>query len=75
MYGPLVWASDSKSLFYVLNEPGTLRAFQLWRHTLVKKGTQPSQDVLVYHEPDEGLHCHVSKSRDGSTLLLRISAS
>jgi oligopeptidase B len=45
----LVFAADSKTLFYVRNEPTTLRSYQVWRHRL---GSDPKSDVLVCEESD-----------------------
>src|SRR5215469_8392509 len=43
----LVFAADSDTLFYIRNEPATLRGYQVWRHRL---GSNPNGDVLIYEE-------------------------
>lgn len=55
------WANDNETLFYeILDE--AQRPFQLYRH---KIGTDPSQDVLIFHEGDETYFLSFHKSRDG----------
>jgi len=55
------WANDSETLFYEILD-NAQRPFQLYRH---KVGTDPSQDVLIYHEGDETYFLFFHKSRDG----------
>jgi oligopeptidase B len=55
-----VWAEDGKTLLYTRQDPNTLRAYQLFRHTL---GTEPSNDVLVFEEKDETFSCHITRSK------------
>ncbi|MGZ8899857.1 MAG: S9 family peptidase, partial [Limisphaerales bacterium] len=54
------WAEDNKTLFYARQDPNTLRAYQIFRHTL---GTRQADDVLIYEEKDETYSAAVSKSR------------
>ena len=42
--GNLVWANDSKTVFYVRKHPQTLLPYQVYRHEL---GTDPAKDQLV----------------------------
>ena len=71
--GNMAWANDNKHLFYTRQDPGTLRAYQIYRHEL---GTDPANDTLVFEESDEEFSCFVfaSRSRDyiiiGSTQTL-----
>ena len=65
--GSLVWAADSKTLFYTTEDEVTKRHDHLFRHTL---GTATADDVLVFHEPDERFNLGVGKTRDGKYLLL-----
>jgi oligopeptidase B len=64
----LVFAADSRTLFYTRTEPGTVRAHQLWRHTL---GRPSSEDVLLYEEPDTTFEVSVSRSKSDRYILLR----
>ncbi len=63
----LVWANDSRTLFYTRQDPATLRWFQVYRHRL---GTSQADDVVVYEEPDETFSCEVGKSRSKRYLLV-----
>jgi oligopeptidase B len=40
----IVFAADSRTLFYVRNEPQTLRSYQVWRHRI---GSMAANDALV----------------------------
>lgn len=62
-----VWAEDGKTVLYAKQDPNTLRAYQVFRHTL---GTEPSKDVLVYEEKDETFSCHVSRSKSRKYLFI-----
>ena len=59
------WANDSETIFY-----GTLdeakRPFKLYRH---KIGTDPLQDVLIFHEEDEAFFLYFHKSRDDAYII------
>jgi len=58
----IVFAADSETLFYVRNEPGNLRSYQVWRHRI---GSDVEHDVLVYEESDPtfSVSIYLSKSR------------
>jgi oligopeptidase B len=64
----LVFAADGRTLFYLRTEPKTVRAHQLWRHSL---GTPTSQDVKIHEEPDLGFELSVSQSKSDRYILLR----
>jgi oligopeptidase B len=66
----VVFAADSESLFYVRNEPLTLRSYQVWQHRL---GTSPKHDVLIYEESDPTFEVSISLSRSRKFILLNIS--
>ena len=63
----LVWANDSRTLFYTRQDPTTLRWFRIYRHRL---GAPQADDTLVYEEPDETFNCEVGKSRSKRYLLV-----
>jgi oligopeptidase B len=65
----LVFAADSKTLFYVRNEPTTLRSYQVWRHHL---GSDPKSDVLVYEESDPAFSVSIELSRSRKFILINI---
>ena len=47
--GSYAWASDNKTIFYILRNQQTLLGYQVYRHVL---GTDYKKDVLVYEEKD-----------------------
>lgn len=59
--GNYAWGSDSKTVFYVLNDH-TVRAYRVMRHTI---GTDPKQDEEVFVEKDSTfrVYIHTSKSK------------
>lgn len=60
------WAADSNTVFYVKQDPETLRAFQLYRYELGK----PGSNTLIYEEKDDTFNLEVTASRDGNHLYL-----
>jgi oligopeptidase B len=66
----LVFAADSDTLFYVRNEPTTLRAYQVWSHRL---SSNPNSDVLIYEESDPTFDISISLSGSRKFILLNIS--
>ncbi len=70
--GTGVWAQDSRTFFYVVKHPETLRAYRLYKHTL---GTAPENDVLIYEETDPEYDIHISKSKSEQFIFLVISAN
>jgi oligopeptidase B len=66
----LVFAADSDTLFYVRNEPTTLRSYQVWLHRL---GSNPKNDVLIYEESDTTFSVSIGLSKSRKLALLNIS--
>lgn len=67
--GNLVFSADSSMLFYVRNEPETLRSYQVWRHTI---GAGSANDVLVYEERDPAYSVSIDLSKSRKYVLLSI---
>jgi oligopeptidase B len=65
----LVFA-DSTTLFYLRNEPTTLRSYQVWRHRV---GTNPNSDVLIYEESDPTFDISLTLSGSRKFILLNLS--
>ncbi len=65
--GSSEWASDGKTLFYSRQDPETLRPYQVLRHVL---GTDPSEDVLVYEEPDETYYMGLGRSKSKRYIII-----
>ena len=65
--GSMVWATDSRTLFYTTEDEVTKRHDHLFRHTL---GTVTADDFLVLREEDERFNLGVGKTRDGRYLMI-----
>jgi oligopeptidase B len=65
----LVFGSDSESLFYVRNDPITVRASQVWRHRV---GSDTTTDVLIYEEKDPTFSVGLDLSKSRKFVLLKI---
>ena len=63
----VAWAADSETLFYVRQDPTTLRPHQVLRHRL---GDDPAADRLIYEENDSTFSCAVWRSRSKRYLLI-----
>ncbi len=62
-----VWANDNQTLFYVKQDPVTLRHFQVFAHCL---GTPVSEDALVYEELDETFITIISKTKSKKYIVI-----
>ncbi|WP_420630048.1 S9 family peptidase [Candidatus Leptofilum sp.] len=60
------WANDNQNLFYS-KQDDAWRSYKIFRHTL---GTEASEDVEVYHEPDELFNAYLHKTRDDAYLVI-----
>lgn len=65
--GNVVWAEDNRTVFYAKRDPQTLRAFQIYRHTL---GTDPADDPLVFEEEDDEFSTFVRKTRTKDYIII-----
>jgi oligopeptidase B len=66
---PTGMAAASETIFYVRNEPQSVRSYQLWRHRI---GTDLASDVLVYEEKDSRFSISLDISKSRKFLLLNI---
>jgi oligopeptidase B len=62
------WANDNKTVFYVKQDPQTLRPYRVYKHVL---GTDTSKDALVYEEPDTEFHIEISKTKSKKYILIQ----
>ncbi len=69
--GKAVWANDNKHVFYIRKDE-SLRAYQVFRHQL---GTDPSEDVLIFHEEDETFDVTVFKTKSLEYIFLASSST
>ncbi len=67
-YYSVEWANDNQTLFYTTLDAAK-RPHKLYRHQL---GSDPTVDVLIYHEPDESFFLDVSKTRSEAYLLMEL---
>jgi len=65
--GSVVWATDSRILFYTTEDETTKRQDRLFRHEL---GATVAEDVQVFHEEDERFNIGIGRTRDDLYLLL-----
>jgi oligopeptidase B len=64
--GNYAWSNDSRSLYYVLNDP-TVRAYRVMKHTI---GTDPATDVEIYKEVDSTFSVYLGTSRDHAFIFI-----
>jgi len=64
--GNLVWANDNLTIFYGKQDVKTLRANEIYRHTLNAEG----KDKLIYEEKDQTLSSSLSKSKTGKYIFI-----
>ncbi|MGD8977567.1 MAG: S9 family peptidase [Gammaproteobacteria bacterium] len=70
--GEYAWGNDDRTLFYVVQDPVTLRPHRVFRHRL---GDDPADDVLVYEETDVTFSVSLEKSRDSRWIVIGSSAT
>lgn len=70
--GNAEWATDSQTIFYSRQDPETLRADRIFRHTL---GSMPDNDFLVYEEKDETFSCHLEKTKSDKFLVIHCEST
>jgi len=67
-----VWASDSRTFYYVLKDKQTLLPWQVWRHRL---GTSQHEDELVYEEKDDTFYVSLHKTMSEHFILIVLNSS
>jgi oligopeptidase B len=65
--GGMAWAKDSRTVFYTLIDPETLRSYKVNRHVL---GTPAASDATVFEEKDETFEVGIGLSRSRQYLIL-----
>jgi oligopeptidase B len=65
----LAWANDSRTLFYIRQDPVTLQSGPVWRHRL---GTKADDDVMVYDEPDKTQFVDIGNSASRRYIIISI---
>jgi oligopeptidase B len=69
--GSVVWAADSRTLFYTVEDEEQKRQFQLFRHIC---GAPHADDVLVYQEDDERFNLGAGRTRDGKFIVMETAS-
>lgn len=69
--GKIVWANDNQHVFYIRKDE-SLRAFQVYRHVL---GTNPDDDVLIFHEEDETFDVSIFKTKSLEYIFIASSST
>ncbi|MGE4130331.1 MAG: S9 family peptidase [Bdellovibrionales bacterium] len=64
-----VWAADNKTVFFVKQDPQTLRAFQVFRYQI---GSAQAPE-LVYEEMDPTFSVELHSSKNGEKLFMNIA--
>ena len=70
--GGSTWAGDNKTLFYTRKDAQTLRSDKIYKHTL---GTDPSADIMVFHEKDDTFNTFVYKEKSKKYLVIGSSST
>jgi oligopeptidase B len=65
--GNVEWANDNKTVVYGKQDPNTLRANQIFKHSL---GANTKTDVLIFEEKDETLSCGIGKTRSKKYFII-----
>ncbi len=65
--GSVAWANDNTTLFYTLKDEKTLRSYKIMRHEL---GTDPKNDVEIFHEKDETFNTVVYRTKSGRFIMV-----
>jgi len=67
-----VWAADDRTLFYVENDPVTLRSSRVKKHVL---GSDPKTDVLVHDETDEAYYTSLHRTDSDAYIVIALSST
>ena len=70
--GDIAWAADDRTLFYVENDPKTLRSHRVRKHVL---GTDAKHDLLVYEEKDEAYYTGVHRTTSERYIVIDLSST
>jgi oligopeptidase B len=70
-YVSFAWGNDNQTGFYTKLDDAN-RPYQLFRHTL---GTSPTEDVLIFEEPDDAYPLYISQTRSQAYILLLLYSS
>jgi oligopeptidase B len=69
-WGGTAWSRDDQWLFYVRPDDA-MRPWQVWRH---KIGSEATEDVMVFEEPDERFFVGVDRTRSDQWIVIESSS-
>ena len=64
------WANDNKTFFYTTMDLAK-RPYKIYKHVL---GTDPKNDVLIYHEKDESFNLGLEKTKNKKYLIMTMTS-
>ncbi len=67
-----VWASDNRTLLYIVKDPVTLLSERVYAHRI---GSDPATDALVYEEADHSYYISLEKSSSEKYLFLELEST
>jgi len=65
----VVWANDSRTVFYIKQDPQLLQSGPVYRHVV---GSDESTDSLVYDEEDKTLFTDISRSASRKYVIIEV---
>jgi oligopeptidase B len=65
----IVWANDSRTVFYIKQDPQLLQSGPVYRHIM---GTVESADSLVYDEKDKTLFTDIARSASRKYVIIEV---
>lgn len=68
----LAWAGDNKTIYYIENDPVTLLTKRVRAHTL---GSDPANNPVVYHEPDDSFYMGLQTTRSEKYLCIVVQST
>lgn len=68
----LAWSADSRTVFYVENDPDTLLSKRIKSHRL---GSDPADDPVLYEEPDDAFYISVRNTRSEAYVCVDASST
>lgn len=71
----VTWSADNRYLFYVANDPETLRSWQVWRLDVTAAGDDPERTTLVYQEDDESFYTGIGRTTSDAFVTIYVSST
>jgi oligopeptidase B len=70
--GSAVWSKDEKTLFYVENDPETLRSYRIRKHRF---GTDSATDPVVYEEKDASFYTEIYHTGSEQFIVIHVQST